>query len=399
MKYDNTLFCGDNLEVLREHIPDESIDLVYIDPPFFSNRQYAVIWGDEAERRSFEDTWEGGIESYVSFMDPRIRELWRVLKPDGSIFVHCDWHASHQIRTLLDKIFGANRFLNEIIWYYRGGGVSKNYFGRRHDNIYFYAKSDKINFYVDAVRQPYTDADLGWISSGKYKAYRGSKVYEGYKLNPAGKHPDDVWQIQPINPTAKERLGYPTQKPEKLLEIFVKAASKEGDIVLDCFCGCGTTLAVAQKLNRRWIGVDISYTAVELVKERLGKLAVTPRVIGMPTTVDDALRLKPFDFQTWVLKKLHCYASPRKTADFGIDGFTYFKQYPVQIKKSEHIGRNVIDNFLAAIKRQNKTRGVIIGISFGQGAISEVHRLKNCGEGEITLLTLEEVMHDYRIEE
>jgi len=398
MPFENTLFCGDNLEILREHIPDESVDLIYIDPPFFSNKHYAVIWGDEAEVRSFQDTWEGGIESYIGFMEVRLLELRRVLKPDGSIYVHCDWHASHRLRMLLDKVFGENNFLNEIIWYYRGGGVSKKYFGRRHDNIYYYAKSEENRFYPDAVRMPYSEESLDRLRY-KARAFRGSKVYDNYQANPEGKHPDDVWEIQPVMPSAKERLGYPTQKPERLLERIIAASSKEQDLILDCFCGCGTSLAVAQKLGRRWVGIDISYTAIELVRERLGKLGVRPPIVGMPTTVDDALRLQPFDFQTWILKKLHAYASPRKVGDMGIDGFTYFRQWPIQIKKSEHIGRNVVDNFYAAMLRQGKEKGFLIGISFGAGAVKEVYRMKNSGEADITLLTLQEVMEDFRIEE
>jgi len=394
----NTLYCGDNLEIMREYIPDECADLIYIDPPFFSKRHYAVIWGDEAERRSFEDTWEGGIESYIGFMEVRLLELRRILKHDGAIFVHCDWHASHRIRTLLDKIFGENRFLNEIIWYYRGGGVSKYYFGRRHDNIYFYAKSDEWFFNPDGARLPYAVATVERFSH-HIGNVRGAKDYGEQSLHPEGKHPDDVWELQPIAPSAKERLGYPTQKPEKLLERIILSASREGDVILDAFCGCGTTLAVAQKTNRRWIGIDISYTAIELVKERLGKLGVSSPIIGMPTTVADALKLQPFDFQTWVLKKLHAYASPRKVGDMGIDGFTYFIQFPIQIKKSEQIGRNILDNFHSAILRQGKKKGFIIGLSFGMGAIKEAHRLKNSEDIEIILVTLQEVMNDYRIEE
>ncbi|HUS84686.1 MAG TPA: site-specific DNA-methyltransferase [Anaerolineales bacterium] len=399
MKWDDTLFCGDNLEILREYIPDECVDLAYIDPPFFSNRDYAIIWGDEAERRSFEDTWEGGIESYIAWMDPRLRELRRVLKEDGSIYVHCDWHASHRLRRLLDDIMGAVNFQNEIIWYYRGGGVSKHRFARRHDNIYFYSKTSKSRFYPDMVRTPYSEDSQDRLKY-KARAFRGNKVYDTYKPHPEGKHPDDVWIIQPIMPSAKERLGYPTQKPEKLLAKIINASSREDDLVLDCFCGCGTTLAVAHRLNRRWIGVDISYTAIELVKERLAKLGVTkPQEVGMPTTVEDALRLQPFDFQTWMLKRLHAYASPKKTGDLGIDGFTYFKQHPIQIKKVEHIGRNVIDNFHAAMVRLSKAKGYIIGISFTKGALAEISRLK-VEEGLVIVpVTLDEVMKDYRIEE
>ncbi len=399
MKWDNTLFCGDNLEILREYIPDECVDLIYIDPPFFSNRDYAIIWGDEAEIRSFEDTWEGGIESYIAWMDPRVRELRRVLKPNGSMYIHCDWHASHRLRTLMDNIMGALNFQNEIIWYYRGGGISKKRFARRHDNIYYYSKSTEVNFYPDEVREPYSK-DSEERLKYKARAFRGERVYDTYEPHPAGKHPDDVWLIQPIMPSSKERLGYPTQKPERLLEKIIKASSKEDDIILDCFCGCGTTVAVAEKLKRRWIGIDISYTAIELVKERLSKIGVEkPNEIGMPTTVNGALRLKPFDFQAWILKRLHAYPSPRKTGDLGIDGFTYFKQLPIQIKKSKSVGRNVVDNFYAAMKRQEKNKGYIIAESFTKGTIAEVNRLKIDESVEIVLVKLEEIMSGYRIEE
>lgn len=399
MKWENTLFCGDNLEILREYIPDECIDLIYIDPPFFSNRDYAIIWGDEAEIRSFEDTWEGGIESYIAWMDPRIREIRRVLKKDGSLYVHCDWHASHRLRRLLDDIMGIKNFQNEIIWYYRGGGISKRRFARRHDNIYLYGRSPTMRFYPDDVRLPYAEATVERFAHFIGNV-RGERNFGQQELHPEGKHPDDVWLIQPIAPSAKERLGFPTQKPERLMERIINASSQEGDLVLDCFCGCGTTLAVAQKLNRRWIGVDISYTAIELVKERMSRIGVDkPREIGMPTTVEDAIRLKPFDFQTWILKRLHAYASPKKTGDMGIDGFSYFKQLPIQIKKSEHVGRNVVDNFYAAIKRQDKSKGYIVGVSFTKGAISEAARLRIDESVEVVLVKLEDILGDYRLEE
>jgi len=399
MKWDNTLFCGDNLDVLREYIPDESVDLIYIDPPFFSNRDYAIIWGDEAEVRSFKDTWEGGMESYIAWMNPRLRELKRVLKNDGSIYIHCDWHASHRIRRLLDDVMGAANFQNEIIWYYRGAGISKRRFARRHDNIYFYSKTSVNKFFPNEIRTPYAEATVERFSH-YIGNVRGERDYGQQELHPEGKHPDDVWLIQPIAPSARERLGYPTQKPERLLDRIIRASSQEGDLILDCFCGCGTTMAVAQMLNRRWIGVDISYTAIELVKERLNRLGIErPKVVGMPTTVSDAHRLQPFDFQTWILKRLHAYASPKQTGDLGIDGFTYLKQLPIQIKKSEHIGRNVIDNFRAAMNRLDKKRGFVIGLSFTRGAIAEVSRLGTEEDIEVLLINLEEIMSGYRLEE
>jgi site-specific DNA-methyltransferase (adenine-specific) len=267
MQWENTLFCGDNLEILREYIPDECVDLAYIDPPFFSHRNYAVIWGDEAERRSFEDTWEGGMESYVTFMDVRLRELQRVLKNDGSIYVHCDWHASHRIRMLMDKVFGSSRFQNEIIWYYRGGGVSKKYFGRRHDNIYFYGKSDAVNFNPDAVRLPYAEPTVERFSH-YIGNVRDDRDYGLQKLHPEGKHPDDVWLIQPVAPSAKERLGYPTQKPEALLEQLASIVPSGGTI-LDPFMGSGTTLVACIRTGRRGIGIEIDPGYFAIAKKRI----------------------------------------------------------------------------------------------------------------------------------
>ncbi|MGA7872977.1 MAG: site-specific DNA-methyltransferase [Candidatus Binatus sp.] len=238
-------------------LPTESIDLVYLDPPFFSNRQYEVIWGDEAEVRSFEDRWEGGVHHYVEWMRERMHEIWRVLKPTGSMYLHCDWHAAHYLKAMLDEVCGANHFQNEVIWHYRGGGVSSKRFGRRHDTIFFYTKGDEWTFNVDEIRTEYSQESLDRL---KYKArsFRktatGEHVYDTYEANPLGKHPDDVLDIQPTMPSSKERMGYPTQKPERLLEVFVKASSNKGEIVLDPFAGCGTALTVAQKLKRRWMG-------------------------------------------------------------------------------------------------------------------------------------------------
>lgn len=205
------LYCGDCLEVLEKLIEPASIDMIYLDPPFFSNRNYEVIWGDEAEVRSFSDRWEGGIEVYTAWMAERLRACHRVLKPTGSIFLHCDWHASHHLRVALDEIFGRDKFQNEIIWYYRGGGVSKSRFGRRHDTIFWYSMGKKWTFNADPVRTPYSEESLDRL---KYEARSFRKdsagqgvVYEGYRPNPLGKLPDDVWIMQPIMPSAKERLA------------------------------------------------------------------------------------------------------------------------------------------------------------------------------------------------
>ena len=215
---------------MLKEIPDESVDLIYIDPPFNSNRNYEVFWGDTQEKRAFEDRF-GDATAYIDYMRPRVIEMYRVLKKTGSFYYHCDWHASHYVKIMLDQIFNFNNFQNEIVWWYRGGGVAKNRYGRRHDIIFFYTKSKEFTFNADEVRTPYSEETLERLRY-KAKAFRGEKVYENYEANPLGKHPDDVWDIQPIMPSAKERLGYLTQKPLKLLEKVIKASSNKNDVVL-----------------------------------------------------------------------------------------------------------------------------------------------------------------------
>lgn len=240
----NVIYCDDNIARLAL-LPAKSVDLIYLDPPFFSNRHYEVIWGDEAEVRSFEDRWEGGINHYVEWMKERVIEMWRVLKDTGSFYLHCDFHAAHYLRVMLDETIGAEHFQNEIIWHYRGGGVSPSRFGRRHDNILFYTKGKEWTFNVDPIRTAYSAESLERLKY-KAKSFRGDKVYDNYEANELGKHPDDVLDIQPIMPSSKERLGYPTQKPEKLLRVFIEASSNRGDVVLDPFAGCGTALVPFQ---------------------------------------------------------------------------------------------------------------------------------------------------------
>jgi len=258
----NLLMLGDNLEVLRT-LPTESIDLIYIDPPFFSGRNYNVIWGDTNEVRSFYDVWEGGIDSYLVWLNARLWEMRRVLKKTGSIYVHCDWHASHYIKTEMDKIFGYDNFLNEIIWHYQTGGASKEHYSRKHDIILFYSKTTDKNFYPERVPDQRTEKALARAQNPK-----GARI----SVDNTEKLPLDVWDIQALNPVAVERLGYPTQKPELLLERIIKASSNEGDVVADFFCGGGTTLAVAQKLKRRFIGCDSSRVAISVTFDRLVKI-------------------------------------------------------------------------------------------------------------------------------
>ena len=264
----NQLILGDNLEVLRT-LPTESIDLIYIDPLFFSGKNYNVIWGDTNEVRSFYDVWEGGIDSYLVWLNTRLWEMRRVLKKTGSIYVHCDGHASHYIKTEMDKIFGYDNFLNENVWGYRTGGTSNDRFSRKHDIILSYEKSGKHTFNLQH-----------YLSPQKYKYGFGKK--HGYELiEQDGKYfknaiARDIWDdIEAIGTQGKPndpRIGYPTQKPEALLERIIKASSNESDVIADFFCGGGTSLAAAQKLKRRFIGCDSSRVAISVTLDRLVKI-------------------------------------------------------------------------------------------------------------------------------
>ncbi len=245
---------GDALEVLR-YLPDRSIQLIYVDPPFFTGR---VFQGGEHQ---FGDRWEGGIEGYLAWLRPRFDEMKRVLTPSGSLLVHLDWHAVHHVRVELDRIFGPDCFQNEIIWHYQTGGASKVRFSRKHDNILWYTRSDaEWIFHGDRIRIPRTEKSLHRARNPK-----GARI----SRTDSWKNPHDVLAIPQMNPMARERTGYPTQKPEALLRVFVEAFTDPGDVVGDFFCGSGTTPAVAHRLDRRWIASDISESAVALTRERV----------------------------------------------------------------------------------------------------------------------------------
>lgn len=400
----NIIYCGDCLYKLKE-LPDECIDLIYIDPPFNSNRNYEIFWGDRQEKRSFEDRF-GSAEAYVKYMRPRMVQLYRVLKTTGSFYYHCDWHASHYVKVwILDQIFGFNNFQNEIIWYYRGAGISKKRYARRHDSIFFYTKSKKWNFNPDKIRIPYAET-----TKERFSHYIGNirkgKDFGEQALNPLGKHPDDViTNIQPIAPSAKARLGYPTQKPVDLLDRIIRASSEPDDIILDSFCGCGTTLVSAHNLKRKWLGIDISPTACKVMSERLKRECGLIEgddfcISDLPKTVEELRKLPPFEFQNWAAIAIGAIPNHRKSRDLGIDGWYYpleFEQdnplkevnkklgqndfyqsqgIPIQVKQRDKVGRNEIDNFETVIKRDGKDRGIFIAFDYTDGALRECIRAK-----------------------
>ncbi len=391
MLRENVIYCGDCKSVLAG-FPEKSVDLIYADPPFFSNRHYEVVWGDGYELRAFEDRWKGGIENYTAWMEDRIRECHRVLKETGSFYLHCDFHANAHLRISLDRVFGRGNFRNEIIWFYPDSpGRPRKDFSRKHDTIFKYTKSDEWTFNDLDVRIPILKKSVE-----RYKSVRvlGGKEYLGGASAKIGKIPEDVWRFPVIKRNAKESLGYPTQKPEALLERILKASSNEGDLVLDPFCGCGTSIAVAHRLSRRWVGIDVSPTACKVMVKRMRSLGVSvgeSEIIGLPRTVEELKTMKPFEFQNWVCEQLNGRVSSKKSGDFGIDGWLIDGR-PLQVKQSENVGRNVVDNFETALRRAGRNRGVVVAFSFGKGANEETARARLQDGLEIELKTVEEIL-------
>jgi len=411
----NLLICGDNLTALDDLIKKGiKVDLIYLDPPFFSNRHYEVIWGDEAEVRSFKDRWEGGINVYIEWMKERIVKMYDVLKDTGSFYLHCDWHAGHYLKIMLDDVFGYHNFRNEIIWDYTFRMMDlPNFFNRKHDTIFFYAKTVNSHFKMPKVqwtreeiianRKQKVHLDENgneciWMPGGK--GHSKNKLKKIKDIIKEGKAISDVWQIPIISSSAKERLGYPTQKPEALLERIIKASSKEGDLILDPFCGCGTAMAVAHHLNRKWIGIDISPTAINLIEKRLEKLGAIKNkdfeTVGMPTTLSELKNLEPFEFQNWAINEMGAKQSKKLTADFGLDGHIekslYSEEAGIQVKQSDKVGRNAIDNFETALQRKGYKRGYIIGFSFTKGAHEEAARVREERGLYIKLIETEDLL-------
>jgi len=447
----NRLILGDNINIMKT-MESETIDLIYLDPPFFSNRNYEVIWGDDGEVRSFQDRWAGGVEHYIAWLKERVIEMHRILKSTGSIFLHCDWHADAYIRCdILDKIFGDNNFRGQIIWKrYAAHSLGTKNMDMISDSIYFYSKSNTFTYNVQYGKKQDMKADgiterfpriepetgrrfqdvaleqssnksskdekriiqgkevvakMGWrwtqetfdqrIKENPYIIYwtkTGRPRFKVYADEYEGLPMGNVWDdIPAINTMAKERIGYPTQKPEALLHRIIECASNEGDLVLDPFVGGGTTIIVADKLNRKWIGIDQSVAAIKVSDLRLKNrhdLYSQPYDLQLRTYDYDLLRNQnAFAFEKFIIEQFGGIPNLKQRNDFGLDG-RMPDNTPIQVKRSDNIGRNVIDNFFAAVQRSDKklfekkkadgkTVGYIIAFSFGKGAIEEVARLKN----------------------
>lgn len=481
----NTLYFGDNLAIMRKHIADESVDLIYLDPPFNSARDYNVLFKEakkaenEAQVVAFTDTWNfhnrileeffddsrnaklfdltnavhhflGASEmmAYLLMMGPRLLEMQRVLKPTGSLYLHCDPVASHYLKIMLDVVFGPGNFRNEITWKRADAhNDARHQFAKISDTLLFYAKaapSHHFNvqygaypektlqdwylwleladgsvrrmtkeerdtqeipagarrFNTDNLRSPNPRPNLTYEYKG-YKPHRNgwavskAKMAEldekGLLLFPAdldgrimrkkyldeqeGVVAGDIWtDISQLRGTDAERMGYPTQKPLALLERIIKASSKPGDVVLDPFCGCGTAIAAAEKLGRKWIGIDVTFIAIDLMVKRMKEHFELERdkdydVLGDPYDAHSAGKLfqqSPKEFEMWAVRKVGGVPQPDKSGDKGVDGRVYFgdenkeHQYAVCQVKGGHLTPSVIRDFAHVIQRENAAMGFFI---------------------------------------
>ncbi|MEM6742390.1 MAG: DNA methyltransferase [Pseudomonadota bacterium] len=489
----NHLYFGDNLGVLRENIPDESVDLIYLDPPFNSNASYNVLFkspdgtGSQAQFEAFDDTWhwtdsaelafsevltsgnsdaaemlramrsflgENDMMAYLAMMAVRLIELHRVLKPTGSLYLHCDPTAGHYLKILVDSIFLTANFRNEIIWKRTSAHSGANRYGPIHDTILFYSKSS--DWLWNKVFQPYdetyveaffthkdsdgrrwvrtdltgpgprkgdsgkpwkhfnpTDRNRHWQPPSyfyeKYESLTGEKLSQFDLIDrldkldevglihwpkkgdgaPRGKRyledapgvpSQSVWDdLRPIHNMSAERLGYPTQKPVALLERIVSASSNPGDVVLDPFCGCGTTVHAAEKLGRRWIGIDVTHLAIGLIQRRLGdafgKDLAPFDVHGVPTDLSGAQALAEHDkhqFELWALSKLpnaQPWKGGRKGADKGIDGVLYVQDGKkteraiVSVKGGRNINVGMVRDLKGTMEREKAPMGVFLTLT------------------------------------
>jgi len=395
----NAIYCGDNLDVMQG-FEDNCVDLFYGDPQFFSNKVYETFWGDAQEKRKFEDVWvkqgdgrySKDINVYLNFIEPRLREIHRVLKPSGSFYLHCDYHADAYLRVLCDQIFGYGNLRSEVVW--NSGSVSgfksqKSGWIRQHDMILYYVKSDDFIFNKQTLpldEKTVKRYDKIDENGNRYKIYFNKDGSERRSyLDMTGKPISDVWNdifsFQTSNNTG-EFLGYPTQKPEALLERIIKSSSNEVEIILDAWAGCGTTIAVAKRLNRQYVGIDISPTACRLIANRIGY--PINEIIGMAFTVDEIAALTGYEFQNAVIRlldpTLDAIKVNKKGADGGIDG-SYHDLF-ISVKKYK-AGRKDLDEFVATLYRNKMKNGLFIALDYSSDFTKEVARL--CREQEITI--------------
>ena len=448
----NRLIWGDNLHVMRM-LPSNSIDLIYIDPPFFSGAEYNVLFGDQNEVRSFSDIWEGGMPSYQIWLNARILEMKRILKNSGVFIIHLDYHASHYVKIELDKIFASENFRNEIVWKRTSAHNDPKRFGSIHDTLFVYSKTDSPkwnrvliphdkkyieNFYryvEPKTNRRYTSGDLSGAGTGPARKF-GDKIIEP----PKGRHwarsqegidqlmkenkiiftengvprfkryldemtdgqpIQDVWMdIGPVSSMAKERVGYPTQKPEALLERIIKSYTDEGDVVADFFCGGGTTPITAQKLHRRWIACDQSRVAVAITQ---GRLETFHEKIGGQQTLSVVPDISVEYWGTYEIPTLEEF-SQDEFSDFIITAFGgrpssagktihgYKRNIPIfvgQSKQNSPITKDDVVAFAEEItKTKGKFQGIMLGWSFAQSARTAVEKLIEEGNMGVDLIQI-----------
>jgi adenine specific DNA methylase Mod len=460
----NRLYFGDCLEVLKNEIADESVNLIYLDPPFNSNRDYNLLFAapdghtSEAQIGAFEDTWHWGeqaesefrlllsqsntdlaeviasmrrflhendLMAYLTMMASRLLEMHRVLSSDGSLYLHCDPKASHYLKVLLDGVFGPEFFRNEIVWKRTSGHSDSARFGCVHDVLLYYSRgtnprwnqlfesygdeyAERYYRYRDDDGRRFMSGDLGaaGLQGGGYQyewkgvtrlwrcpeetmarldgegrifyTRNGIPRLKRYLDEAKGTPLNDVWaDIEPLRSWNKEKLGYPTQKPQVFLERIIRASSNEGDLILDPFCGCGTAVHAAQKLGRRWIGIDITHLAISLIEKRLQDAfpGIEFEVHGTPKDLDGARDLASRDkyqFQWWACS-LVCaqpWQSKKKGADRGIDGIIYFqdekgppKKIVVSVKGGEAVGRTMIADLKNTVEREKAQIGLFVTLA------------------------------------
>lgn len=419
----NRLIWGDNLHVMRS-IPSNTVDLIYIDPPFFSERHYNVLWGDKNELRSFTDIWEGGLDGYLVWLNARLYEMKRILKPTGSIYVHCDWHASHYIKVEMDKIFGHDNFRNEIIWSYKKWTNAANYFQRNSDTILFYTKTSSYFFnklYTDDMPE---HKKKGWHSNTvEGGTIRQLLIYDRTKVSasrlnnpkydrviylddkPQGIALSNVWEIPYLRGQNKENIGYPTQKPMALIKRIVEASSNKNDIIADFFVGGGTTASVAQKLGRRFIACDQSRVAIAVTAERLKQESMTLELGEEPRsdfTVEqwgiyeaDRLSLMPLDdFRRFVLT---CYGA--RTDDLEhIHGWR--NQMPIWVgtpRLESQVTAQDVTDFANAIRRTEQYRqsnlrnGEMLAWGFRRDAVEAAEQLRKLEHVDVNFVSLAQI--------
>jgi len=328
----NKIYKGNCIKLLAE-LDSDSVDLIYFDPPFFTQKKHSLVTRDESKKYEFNDSWES-LDDYLKLIETCLIESKRVLKNSGSVFLHCDKVASHYIRVTLDKVFGMKNFRSEIIWSYKRWSNSKKGLLNSHQNIYFYSKNKDFKF-----NQYYTDyaptTNIDQILQDREKTANGKSVYKTdtngnivLGKEKKGVPLSDTWEIPYLNPKAKERVGYPTQKPVLLLKEIIKIVTDKGDLVIDPFCGSGTTCVAAKSMDRNFIGIDTSKDAVELANKRLEEMIITDSPL---LNKGSESYLEKSDYETALLKSIDAIPVQRNS---GIDGFlkNHFNEKPVPIK-------------------------------------------------------------------